>query len=90
MNAKHKKGTGLRRKYSVAEVQSKVKAVQFRCRQSFRTLAKHTGIPMSTFSRLLRAGALIKSRNSIKHILIDVNNKARVDYDRSFVGLDGN
>ena len=61
LNAKRKKGSGRKRKYSVAEVQSKVKAVRFRYRQNLRTLAKHTGIPKSTIS--------------IKPILTDANKK---------------
>ena len=68
LNIRRKKGSGLKRKYSVAEVQSKVKAVKFRYRQNMQTLAKHTGIPKTTISRLLKAGALVKSRNSIKPI----------------------
>ena len=84
-----KKGSGSNRKWTVAEVMSRVKAVQFRYRKTIRSLLFQTGIHRSTLHRYLEERILQKSRGTIESILIDANKAARISYCGSFVDNDG-
>mmetsp|Transcript_36306 Transcript_36306/g.87610 ORF Transcript_36306/g.87610 Transcript_36306/m.87610 type:complete len:388 (-) Transcript_36306:1030-2193(-) len=57
LNAERRKGQGAKPKYSLEEVQSKVKAVPFRHRRSLRSLERETGITKSTLQRMLKREA---------------------------------
>jgi hypothetical protein len=58
LDVKQKMGTGGKRKIEVSDVIKRVKAVQFRYRQTYRSLSSQVGIPTTTLFRLLKAGIL--------------------------------
>ena len=89
LDVSQKKGTGLVRKYTVAQLNRRVMAVQFCYCKTIRSLSCQTGIPRSTLHRHLSAGTLQKSRSAFEPILTDANKAARISYCGSFVDNDG-
>ena len=83
-----KKGSGRLRKFTVQQVQEKVKRVPLSQRQTVRALAARLNIPRTSLHRLLKEGTLVKHRSAIKSILTEANKRARVQYAEDHV--DGN
>ena len=66
----------------------RVKAVQFRYQQTYRSLSSQVGIPTTTLHRLLKAGVLQKSTSAVKPMLTDANKVRRVGYCELFIESD--
>ena len=81
VSVKQLKGSGRRRKISVLELHSRVKAVPFHFCKNLTTFSFKIGIPLTTIHRALKLGLLKSSKNIINPILTPKNKKPAKNLD---------
>lgn len=82
-----KKGNSGRKKKSLSEIHSKIKAAPYNKRTTLRSLAESTGISKSTLHRSKKRGDILRHSSSIKPSLTHQNKMQRIDHALSQVTL---